>query len=437
MIKTFLTTLSLLLSTLPMADSLALMVCKDSRIASNSYRLQTVVLDAGHGGKDDGCSGKHSKEKHLALNITLALGQAIEAAFPDVRVFISVHCNAMGEKLAYIRGTETFVMGVQSSDNHTANRENQSVYLEEDYIQRYQGFDPNSNEGHIFSSIFQNAYLDRSILLAEKIEKYVVRHSKRKSRGVRQDDFVVLRETEMPSVLIETGFLTNSKDEVYLNSKSGQQDMADAIFLAFKEYKEEVEQEATTLITTPNVEKEIIYREPPIVTAPIIEEIVTEAATQPIEKETTESPAPHRATEPIAIEESTVEVEKVAPPIEMPVKEEIVAIIAPPVETPIKEEITVTSAVQFQIQLAASKSPIDTDTPKWQQLKALDVRQERHIYKYLEGNFTNYENAAQHRILLTKQGFNGAFVVAYKDGKRISLEEAKEMSRSIIGKAKP
>lgn len=485
------------------------MACKDSGITSNSYRLQTVVLDAGHGGKDDGCSGKHSKEKHLALNITLALGNAIETAFPAVQViytrtsdvfiplyrraaianennadlFISIHCNAMGEKLAYIRGTETFVMGVQSSDNHTASRENQSVYLEKDYLERYQGFDTNSNEGHIFSSIFQNAYLGRSILLAEKIEKYVVQFSKRRSRGVRQDDFVVLRETEMPSVLVETGFLTNSKDEVYLNSNTGQRDMANAIFLAFKEYKEEVERETATLITTPVIEEPIVYIEPIIE-----EELPKEETTYPIEKETSASAAPYRATEPIPFEEpksesivETIPIEPVTEasieekifkeeviedtPIEEPThpieketstsadsyratepnpfeeskSESIVETIPvePVIETPkeeiIKEEIIEkTSTIQFSIQLAASLTPIDTTTSKWKQLQSLEVRQDKKLFKYFEGDFLAYEKAAQHRINLTKQGFKGAFVVAYQDGKRISLQKAKEISKSIV-----
>lgn len=441
MIKTFLITVSLLFPVIFSIDSSANRTYKDIGITSNSNRLKTIVLDAGHGGKDDGCSGKHSKEKHLALNITLALGQMIQNTFPEVRViytrtedvfiplyqraaianendadlFISIHCNAMGKKLAYIRGSETFVMGISSDDSFTANRENQSILLEEDYQHRYQGFDLNSNEGHIFSSIFQNAYLDRSILLAEKIEKYVVQYSKRKSRGVRQDDFVVLRETTMPSVLIETGFLTNSKDELYLKSTRGQKNMADAIFLAFKEYKEEVEREASSVITTPIVEETVVFNTPP----PAVEIPIQELPTQPIEKKIIESAAPYRATEPVPFEEEIEEVKSEPVPTALATQNAVLV-----------EEMVKTPSLQFRIQLAASLDPIDRSIQKWQQIE-VDVQQEKRLYKYLTGNFIDYDKAAQYRINLTKQGFKGAFVVAYKDGQRISLKEAKSMIDKI------
>ena len=459
MIKTFLTVFSLLLPVLFTVNSFSNETCKDSGITPNKAFLHTIVLDAGHGGKDAGCSGKHSKEKHLALNITLALGQLIEANFPYINViytrtsdvfiplyrraaianennadlFISIHCNAMGEKLAYIRGTETFVMGIPSDDNHTANRENQSVYLEEDYQQRYDGFDSDSDAGYIFSSIFQNAYLDRSILLAEKVEKYVKFHSNRKSRGVRQDDFVVLRETTMPSVLIETGFLTNSKDEVYLNSRAGQADMARTIFLAFKEYKEEVEQEANSVITTPIIEEPVVFNEPP----PVVEIPANLPPSQPVETETTESEVPYRATEPIAFEPPKEENQEILE--EMPVEteqeetftekegKEILTEVTPEETGSEKKEAVSSPTIQFRIQLAASKTPINTNMPKWKQVAHLEVLEEKQLFKYMMGKFGDYEAAAQQRIRLTKQGFYGAFVVAYRNGERISLEEAKKI----------
>ena len=459
MIQTFLTVISLLFSVLFTGNSFSSEACKDSGITPNNEFLHTIVLDAGHGGKDDGCSGKHSKEKHLALNITLALGRLIEANFPTINViytrtsdvfiplyrraaianennadlFISIHCNAMGEKLAYIRGTETFVMGIPSDNNHTANRENQSVYLEEDYQQRYDGFDSDSAEGYIFSSIFQNAYLDRSILLAEKVEKYVRFHSNRKSRGVRQDDFVVLRETTMPSVLIETGFLTNSKDEVYLNSRAGQMDMARTIFLAFKEYKEEVEQEANSVITTPLIEEPVVFNaSPPVEEIPVIA-----PPSQPIETETTESEVPYRATEPIAFEPPKEEHQEMLEEVpvetlqekafsEEEVKENLTEVTLEETVSEEKEAIS-SPTIQFRIQLAASRSPIDTNTPKWKQVSHLEVLEEKQLFKYMIGNFGEYEAAAQQRIRLTKQGFYGAFVVAYRNGERISLEEAKKI----------
>ena len=397
--------------------------CKDN----TSYTIKTIVLDAGHGGKDDGCSGQHSKEKHLALDITLALGKRIEAAYPSINViytrtkdvfiplhkratianrnkadlFISIHCNALGKKLAHISGTETFVMGTENSahNSEVARRENEAILLEENYLEQYQGFDPNSDEGHIFQNIFQNAHLNRSILLAEKIEKYVTRKTDRKSRGVRQAAFVVLRQTTMPSVLVETGFLTNSKDEQYLSSKSGQQQMSNAIFKAFSEYKAEIEEEGFNLELATLREATIIEKEEnipiasPIKDAPVIKQtvLITDAN--------------QRATEPV---------KEVKLPIKTVVLEE---------KTPVKQK---TKSLIFSVQIAASPTAIDTNTPKWQ-LEGLMVKKEKNFHKYLVGDYSDYEKAATRRKEMSYAGFKGAFVVAYLNGTRISLAEARTL----------
>jgi len=493
MIKTLSITIScLLLSTLYYPSTSIKESCKDRELLTNVSQVKTVVLDAGHGGKDDGCSGKHSKEKHLALDITLALGRAIETHYPSINViytrtedvfiplheraaiannseadlFISIHCNALGAKLSYIRGTETFVMGLEESEHNSevARRENEAILLEEDYQINYDGFDPNSNEGHIFLSMFQHAFLERSILLAEKIEKKVSHYTNRKSRGVRQAAFVVLKETTMPSVLIETGFLTNNKDEVFLSSKEGQVQIANAVFEAFKEYKTEVEQEVSTIVELPTEVVEarnpIVVEEEIVVVENSFEEIIVEEATETIEtvevkapsnavqKETVVSEASYRATEPAP---SEVDVNTAATPES--IKEEL-KIIATELE--IQEETllnTVTSESQeaeevikeveempqeaeeaikeptisytFSVQVAASTAPLATDSPQWQQIEDLKIQEEKNLYKYVAGSFEQYEQAAESRQALTKLGFKGAFVVAYKDGKRVSLKVAR------------
>ncbi len=426
MIKLFLTALICCLSFVSYTVQPNFQTCKDNGIPSNSHTIKTIVLDAGHGGKDDGCSGQHSKEKHLALDITLALGKTIEAAYPSINViytrtkdvfiplhkratianrnkadlFISIHCNALGKKLAYISGTETFVMGTENSEHNSevARRENEAILLEDNYLEQYQGFDPNSDEGHIFQNIFQNAHLDRSILLAEKIEKYVTNSSKRKSRGVRQAAFVVLRQTTMPSVLVETGFLTNSKDEQYLLSKSGQQEMASAIFKAFSEYKSAVEEEGFHLELATLKESIIPEQEEIRSKAPSIDKVST------IKQTVLVSGATQRATEPVQ------------------------AIAAPQKEL-IKEKESIedkNKSVTFSVQLAASLTPIDTNTPKWK-LEDLKVRKEKQFHKYLIGDYKDYEKAATRRKELSYAGFKGAFVVAYLNGKRISLSEARTL----------
>jgi N-acetylmuramoyl-L-alanine amidase len=223
--------------------------------------VQKVVIDAGHGGKDPGGMGKNSHEKHIALKIAQLLSIGIRTNFPDVEVimtrtddtfiplyeraaianregadlFISIHANIMpGSNATY--GTETFVMGQHVAKHNlaVAKRENASI-LWEDNVQENYGYDPNSDQGHIMMRMFQHAFLERSILFAELVETEFA-DAGRKSRGVKQAGFVVLKETTMPSVLVETGFMSNTKEETYLLSGVGQQKLANAILKAFSSY---------------------------------------------------------------------------------------------------------------------------------------------------------------------------------------------------------
>jgi len=233
---------------------------------SPTYRIKTVVLDAGHGGHDVGCLGASSREKEIALGIVLKIGKLIEENLPEVKViytrdtdvfvelreraaianrnkadvFISVHCNAAASSVAY--GTETFVMGESKSaaNLEVAKRENAVIMLEEDYEKKYE-YDPTSPVGHIIFSLYQNAYLMQSLKLAERIERQFVIAAGRTSRGVKREGFLVLHKTAMPSVLVESGFLTNKKEESYLLTEDGQHETAKAIFSAFKDYKTEME----------------------------------------------------------------------------------------------------------------------------------------------------------------------------------------------------
>jgi len=231
------------------------------------YKVKTVVIDAGHGGHDPGCFGASNKEKVVALAIALKLGKMIEDNHPDVKVvytrktdifiplieraeiankahadlFISIHCNASKAKTAF--GTETWVMGLHVSEANlaVAKRENSVILLEEDYKENYDGFDPNSAEAYITFSLYQNVNIDKSLYLASKIENAFKNKMERFTRGVKQAGFLVLYKTNMPSILIETGFLSNISDEKILGSDKGQDEISETIYSAFKEYKADIE----------------------------------------------------------------------------------------------------------------------------------------------------------------------------------------------------
>ncbi|GAB3291448.1 hypothetical protein GCM10027511_04560 [Hymenobacter humi] len=230
------------------------------------YRLRTVVLDAGHGGKDRGCAGVSAREADVALKLVLALGRQIEENLPDVKViytrktnvfvelderaaianrnhadlFISIHCNA-GPSQSH--GTEVWTMGLHKTNANlgVAQRENAVILQEKDYQKRYDGFDPRSPQSHILFSLFQSAYITNSLRFAQRVDRQLRTTVKRPSRGVKQAGFLVLWKSTMPAVLIESGFLTNPGEERYLNDKANQSYMASGIYRAFREYKRELE----------------------------------------------------------------------------------------------------------------------------------------------------------------------------------------------------
>lgn len=234
---------------------------------TREFKIRTVVIDAGHGGKDPGTHGANLKEKNLVLKIALKVGGYIEKNMPEVKViytrkndtfiplderaeianrnkadvFISIHANASPSASAY--GTETWVMGLNKSEKNieVAKRENAVILLDENYKERYEGFDPNSPESHILFELTQSAYQESSLSLASKIEHQFSKRVSRRSLGVKQGPFWVLWRTAMPSVLVEVGFLSNSKEEQYLSNEGNQELIASGIFRAFRDYKSEVE----------------------------------------------------------------------------------------------------------------------------------------------------------------------------------------------------
>jgi len=347
-------------------------------IHSQNYKIQKVVIDPGHGGRDTGCIRGHSNEKHLTLSISKKLGKLLEKHFPNIEfiftrkkdvsvelhkrsdiannagadLFISIHCNSMkGHEHDWIRGAETYVLGLKTKKENleVVKRENESILLENGYKNNYETDDADSPESHIIFSHYQNEYLDKSILFAQKVQQQFKKIIK--SRGVKQANFHVLREISMPGVLIETAYMSNPTDKKFLETESGQDKIANAILTAFSQYKNEVENHSFANTATDNQQA---------------------------------------------------------------------------FATPISHSIPTTApeGVIFKVQLAASKRKLNVELSKWQQIEDLNFNKTDQWYRYYAGKYLNYQTALEVRKKCTKIGFQSAFVVAFKDGKKIKLEKA-------------
>ncbi len=387
-----------------------------------NYKVKTIVIDPGHGGRDGGCSGTNSKEKVITLKIAKKLKAGLTRQFPNMNIyltrdkdvfiplhkrakfanankadlFLSIHCNYI-TKADHIHGSESYVLGIHKAEANlnVAKRENDVVYLEEDYEQNY-GVDPNSPAGHILLSAFQNANMEQSILFAEKIENRIKHQTPHKSRGVKQANFHVLRETTMPSVLLETGYLSNPKDQAYLNTEKGQDDIVTSIMQALFDYKIQVEGNSK-----PN---RIAYQPALTEPKPTRLEVDHQATTQVITKAA--NPKTVSSTKKAVTKEQT-----------------------PQLRTVEKNEVLVyEKKVNYKVQIAASKSQIYIKN-EWQDLGYLiEVIEENKHLKYQIGGFPTYKSVQNALKNIAAKGYKECFVVAYSNGNRISLAEAKILS---------
>lgn len=246
---------------------IAFIIVSGSASALKNDKGWVIVIDAGHGGKDPGAVGSFSYEKNITLAIALRTGEYIEQNIKNVTViytrkndtfvelrdranianknnadlFISIHANWAKSK--NIQGTETFIMGLAKNDQNleVAKKENEVILLENDFSTKYEGFDPKSPESYIIFTLIQNIFQEQSTGLASKIQTQYKENIYRADRGVKQAGFWVLFMTTMPSVLTETGFITNPSEEKYLNSKQGQDYLASALFKACRDYINEID----------------------------------------------------------------------------------------------------------------------------------------------------------------------------------------------------
>lgn len=351
--------------------------------AQNNAKFR-VVLDAGHGGNDFGATYHGYVEKNNALNVVLKVGRILEAD-PGTQViytrktdvfiplderadiankskadiFVSIHCNA--NKNLAASGTETYVMGVtrNATNLEVAKKENEVVTMEKDYKIKYDGYDPNSPESVIGMTVVQEEYLDQSIELAAGIQEGFEEGLSRKSRGVKQAGFLVLRKIYMPRVLIEMGFVSNKEEGEFLSSDAGQEQIAQAIAKAILDYRKEYFVQGT--------EENVPVERPNI---------------------------PEREIQKI----DTPKVKEVKP-------------------------IGVNGTV-FKIQISASTKKMDLVPSNFNGLNAISMEDDGSVIKYFYGNTSDYNESKKLLEEAKAKGYSSAFIVAYKNGQKVTLNEA-------------
>lgn len=396
-------------------------------------KAMTVVINAGHGGTDPGCHGVKHWEKDVTLAISLKLGKYIEQNLPDVKVhytrttdifvplndiaahanknnadlFICIHCNASVKHEVF--GSETYAMGLHKTKGNldVAKRENASILYEEDYQKKYEGFDPSSDEANIIFSMYQNAFLEKSLSFAAKVQEQFSRIG-RSDKGVKQAGFLVLWKTKMPAVLIETGFLTNPEEEKFLGSSKGQDLMARAIFSAFKKYK--AEQLGETQIwndeikTPAHIEKELQDEK-------IEKEKQEEREKVQKEKEEKEKLEREKAEKEKAGKDSSGK-------------------SAQAVIYPGKDDGKKTEGIWFSVQVAHSNKKIPLNSNQFSGVPEIKEMEEKDSFKYISGKFRSTESATAHQKLMRSKGFTDAFVVAYFGDRKIPVKEARELLKN-------
>lgn len=245
-----------------------ILICSSTHSFAQGYKIKTIVIDAGHGGRKPGASGSFSTEKNISLKVALKLGAKLKEELPDIKIiytrtkdvdvdlyrraeianeadadlFISIHCNSMPPGNKGIKGVETLVAGSNRlKEQDAAIRENADIKLEKNYKSKYDGYDPSNPSTFILLSLLKNTFRDKSIKFAKLIQNNYVERDQRFSRGVKEQGVLVLQRCGMPAVLTEVGFISNKEEEKYINSEKGQDEIVEALFAAIKEYKKNIE----------------------------------------------------------------------------------------------------------------------------------------------------------------------------------------------------
>lgn len=404
-----------------------LMLTCFSAVSMAAKQKFTLVIDAGHGGKDAGALGKFSKEKTINLNVALAFGRYVEQNCPDVKViytrktdifiplheraaianrnkadvFISIHTNSVASRKP-VTGLETYTMGMRRSGEKlsAAMRENEVVLIEDNYQQHYSGFDPRSPESYIIFEMINDKNMLESVELAKAIQKNVCRTAGRPDKGVKQDAFLVLRETSMPACLVELGYISTASEETYLNRSANIDAMGRGIYQAFVEYKNK----KTGKLPAP-VQVEI----------PAQEEKLEPVKQEPIKQE----PEEKKDTVANPLPEEKRDIVVATPQPEKP-QQEVKA------ESEVAESLPV-----FKVQLMASGSKFAATDARFKGLEGVDCYQEGGLWKYTVGSTSNYNEIRQVRQQAIKV-FPQAFIIAFKNGAKMDVQKAIQEVRKQI-----
>ena len=409
-----------------------LLICCFAVTSFAAKRPFTLVIDAGHGGKDAGAPGKYSYEKNINLKVALAFGRYVEKNCPDVKViytrktdvfiplheraaianrnkadvFISIHTNSVASKKP-ISGLETYTMGMRRSGEKlsAAMRENDVILIEDNYQQHYSGFDPRSPESYIMFEVLNDKNMLESVELAKGIQKNVCRTANRPNKGVKQDAFLVLRETSMPACLIELGYITTPSEEAYLNAPSNQEAMGRGIYQAFVEYKAR----ATHQPMPVKVEEPVVP-----------EQSVKEEA--PVKQEVQEAPVVPAETPEVAVKQDAPAKQEAPVKQEQPVQKETSVKLAQPAKADTVKTVAAAAPV-FKVQFLASNTRIKAGDTRFKGLEGVDSYQEGGLWKYTVGSTESYAEVRQLRAQVVKV-FPQAFIVAFKNGEKMDTQKA-------------
>ena len=404
--------------------TLILLWCVSATAVAKDF---VVVIDAGHGGHDSGAVGKTSKEKNINLTVALKLGKLIEDKCNDVKViytrkkdvfvnlnrraeiankakadlFISIHTNALANNRT-ARGASTWTLGLARSEANleVAKRENAVILYEDDYKARYAGFDPNSAESYIIFEFMQDQFMSQSVHFASMIQQQFKTNSKRIDSGVHQAGFLVLRATSMPSVLVELGFISTPAEEQYLNTAEGSSSMAKSIFNAFLAYKTEQQARGDQAGKQP---------------------------AQPVEEQADEDVKPIAHVTPTTVAPKQESKAQTAKP-----NNSSSAKTSTNAKTGTNNQAThaktgtttkATDAPVFKIQFLLSSTKLGNNDKRLKGLSPVDYYMENGTYKYTYGASTDY-NAVRRKLKEVSAKFKDAFIIAFKNDKKVNVNEA-------------